>query len=471
MKKRVFVFLAALVFGVATAYAGNGDLVVNGKLGVGLSSPTSSLDVVGSGSYAVNSWGRGVRLSNASALFWAKGPLFTYSLGQSGDNLYFGRATTETGGSGSQSYDMVLASTGNIGIGTTTPGQKLDVNGAIRSNGDLYTTSPSGYAQTYLQSWGLRGDGTIYVEPAPGTTLYLTDQWSKTGTLNVQFGKSVFESGNVGIGTSNPQDKLHVEGNTIISGDTFFYSKDGSQRGSVHYGPYGKIGQPNYYNWSPDNGNPGLWIEGSNDGESAGIFLNGNTMVLWSPGDNDLLRVYDEDLIYNTQPTPHFVIDGSGNVGIRAAKTDGSYYSYALNVGGSAYATGYWQSSDSKLKENITPIDSALGKIHKMAGVSFTWKQESNVDKGGPDPKFKDGAEKKPSDEQQAKDNKRFPEGRHYGVIAQEIEKVLPEVVKEDADGIKAVNYSEIIPVLIEAIKEQQKQIEQLKGQVANLQK
>lgn len=63
------------------------------------------------------------------------------------------------------------------------------------------------------------------------------------------------------------------------------------------------------------------------------------------------------------------------------------------------------------------------------------------------------------------------PEGIHYGVIAQEIEKVLPEVVKENTDGSKAVAYTEIIPVLIEAIKEQQKQIDELKKKVADLQK
>jgi len=64
---------------------------------------------------------------------------------------------------------------------------------------------------------------------------------------------------------------------------------------------------------------------------------------------------------------------------------------------------------------------------------------------------------------------KGFPEGRHYGVVAQEVERVLPEVVKEGPGGEKSVSYTEIVPVLIEAIKEQQKEIERLKMEVTEL--
>jgi len=73
-----------------------------------------------------------------------------------------------------------------------------------------------------------------------------------------------------------------------------------------------------------------------------------------------------------------------------------------------------------------------------LNGLSYEWKTEEYMDRG-------------------------FQEGRHYGVIAQEIEKVLPEIVNTAPDGTKSVAYTEIIPVLIEAIKEQQKEIEQLK--------
>ncbi len=105
---------------------------------------------------------------------------------------------------------------GNVGIGTMSPTQKLDVAGAIRAAGDIYTTSPGGYAQTSLQQWGLLSAGTMYIEPAPGNNLYLTDQWSRTGQLNIQFGSVAIETGKVGIGTTSPEHLLHIRGASPI---------------------------------------------------------------------------------------------------------------------------------------------------------------------------------------------------------------------------------------------------------------
>lgn len=80
---------------------------------------------------------------------------------------------------------------------------------------------------------------------------------------------------------------------------------------SVHYGNRGKLGATPTFN--PDNNRNGLWLEASADGsESGGLFCNGNTLVLWSPGDNDTLRVYDEDDF----AAPKLVIDAGGNLGI-----------------------------------------------------------------------------------------------------------------------------------------------------------
>ena len=97
--------------------------------------------------------------------------------------------------------------------------------------------------------------------------------------------------------------------------------------------------------------------------------------------------------------------------------------------------------SDQRLKENIIPISSALDKINKINGVEFDWKpltEEEKITLHG-------------------------NEGHDIGVIAQEIEEILPEVVTTRENGYKAVNYEKIIPLLIEAIKEQQIQINQLK--------
>ena len=93
-----------------------------------------------------------------------------------------------------------------------------------------------------------------------------------------------------------------------------------------------------------------------------------------------------------------------------------------------ATAIAYFHASDKRLKENIKPIE-GLGILAKLRGVSFNWK--------------KDGT---PS----------------AGVIAQEVEAVMPQAVQTGANGIKAVDYDQLIAPLIEAVKSQQKQIELL---------
>lgn len=110
--------------------------------------------------------------------------------------------------------------------------------------------------------------------------------------------------------------------------------------------------------------------------------------------------------------------------------------------------TAYY-SSDRRLKENVINIDNALEKVKQIRGVEFDWTQEYIDAKGG-----EDGY---------------FTRKHDIGVIAQEVEEVLPEVVGTREDGIKAVKYDRIVGLLIEAIKEQQSQIDELKQTVNNL--
>ncbi len=97
--------------------------------------------------------------------------------------------------------------------------------------------------------------------------------------------------------------------------------------------------------------------------------------------------------------------------------------------------------SDEKLKENITIVENAVDKVQQLRGVEFTWK--------------KDGE-------------------KSAGVIAQDVEKVLPQAVKEkdimgEGEVVKTVNYDTMSALFIEAIKEQQEQIEALKAEIKAL--
>ena len=103
-----------------------------------------------------------------------------------------------------------------------------------------------------------------------------------------------------------------------------------------------------------------------------------------------------------------------------------------------------FSTSDRRLKENIQPIENALSKVIGVSGNTFDWK---------------------PLTEEEVK-TIHGNTGRDVGVIAQEIEEILPEAVTTRDSGYKAVNYEKIVPLLIEAIKEQQKQIDELKSRL-----
>jgi hypothetical protein len=105
--------------------------------------------------------------------------------------------------------------------------------------------------------------------------------------------------------------------------------------------------------------------------------------------------------------------------------------------------------SDARLKENVKLIDDPITLINQIRGVYFDWTDEHINRRGG-----EDGY---------------FVRKHDIGVIAQEIEAVLPEIVATRDDGFKAVRYEKIVPLLIESIKAQQKQITQLQTLVDQL--
>ena len=144
------------------------------------------------------------------------------------------------------------------------------------------------------------------------------------------------------------------------------------------------------------------------------------------------------------------LLDASGNTVLNNTQVAGGLY---VGNGAPAYAqdeiraegniTAFY-SSDATMKMNINPLQNALDKVKSISGVNFDWTDEVVEKRGG-----EDGY---------------FVRKKDVGVIAQEIQKVLPEVVAERKDGTLAVRYEGIVPLLIEAIKELSDKVKSLEG-------
>jgi hypothetical protein len=160
----------------------------------------------------------------------------------------------------------------------------------------------------------------------------------------------------------------------------------------------------------------------NNEVEEGGFWANGNYAAIYSPGDNDLVKFMDEDFFNNAGT----VYDN----GAMKARIDG--------------AGQYFQVSDALAKHDIKPIADGLRKLVSLSGYTYAFNLAPKEIEKGQQPL------------------------QAAGVLAQEVEKVLPEAVSQHA-GHYMVNYAALTPLFIQAIKEQQAQLETLKAQNASL--
>ena len=166
------------------------------------------------------------------------------------------------------------------------------------------------------------------------------------------------------------------------------------------------------------------------------IVVSGQSNVVADSATDQLTIVAGSNMTITTNAsndTITFASTASG--GLPSGMT---YSSSVLDVTGQIRATGdvvAFHSSDYRLKDNVSTIENALDKVDQIRGVEFDWNEKSDYQEFGHD----------------------------IGVIAQEVEKAVPEIVIDRDDGYKAVNYQKLTALLIEAVKELKQEIKELK--------
>jgi len=252
-------------------------------------------------------------------------------------------------------------------------------------------------------------------------------------------------SQNVGIGTSSPSNKLDVVTSSpstgaiirAYNGDTTATSVAELMTQTGH----GEVLQLYSYagaNWINGQSNHPLLFQTNNTermriDSSGNLLLNGTTALGTSPSLN-LFSANQSQLIFrNTNATSgHYWQMGHNNDSLILynAANAGVYITYG--------GTSWTGTSDERLKNITGTIQNGITKVSQLRAAEFTWKNDET---------------NKPQ----------------VGLVAQDLQKVLPEVVDEDANGNLGVRYSEVIPLLVAAIQEQQATITALTSRIAAL--
>jgi len=315
--------------------------------------------------------------------------------------------------------------TGELQCDTLDVDGNSDITGTLTLNGQLDSSGTSGGRGAYLgnikvgygNSWNsiFMGDGTetLYLQSSGSGGVSLN--YNNQGSVTVgSAGHTVWHAGNDGSGSGLDADNL----------DGYTWSSSGKNiRGTEIYA---------------DN-----WFRNYNSGE--GLYNEANTMSWYSTNDKEYTirseQTYTQIRFATASNNTRGYVYATTNNDIGLLNASGSWILRGFNnldaqVYGNFTASGNVTAySDITLKEDIEVIPNALDKVSAIRGVTYNRKD----------------LEDKP---------------RHAGVIAQEVEKVLPEVISTDEEGIKSVAYGNLVGLLIESIKELKSEVDELKAKL-----
>jgi len=377
---------------------------------------------------------------------------------------------------------------GRVGIGTGTPEAPVEINGAIK----LTTAGPPARKQTLLyhrttesgspatvqdDGFRLRYDLDFLGNFADALIIDKTDFNHSVPDGGIVFANTgrggetrpaltIRGTGNVGLGTTDPRARLEVSGGAIMpaAGNSedagILFPRDpfggSGDRAWIRYYSRGgeattfEIGTSNDANdhiaLMPTAGGVGIGTNAPQAklqvvggaimpapgfSESAGILFPRDPFG--GGGDRAWIRYYSrggESTTFamgtSNDGDDHIaLLPERGNVGIKRDNPQ-----FPLDVNGVIRSSHFFGFSDGRLKTRIEPLTGSLEKVRALRGVRFEWVEEALARFGSP------------------------TEGPQLGLIGQEVEEVVPEVVATDSDGMKSVEYSHLVAILIEAIKE-----------------
>ncbi|NJO68512.1 MAG: T9SS type A sorting domain-containing protein [Bacteroidetes bacterium] len=248
-------------------------------------------------------------------------------------------------------------------------------------------------------------------------------------TLNAQI--KITLNGNTGIGTTTPNEKLEINGNIRGNFAGGALKVNTASNGYITMGPQNEgychiyTDRPNFiFNKIP------LSISGEFGSYNTSDFIIKTGVSYLNPAGNSRITIKNSN----------------GYVGIGTSTPQ-----YLLDINGTMRVQTTVYSSDERLKENIKNLNSSLNFLNKLNGVSYNFKSSPSKSQKPPisasDTSSHAGTGSGTTEET-------IDTRKHMGFIAQDVQKIFPELVYEDKDGMLGIDYISLIPVLAESIKE-----------------